>query len=246
MRTFFRLLAALVLAFVLVIGLLVAYWYWRPDEAQVNEGIVTETRAVAEDGRSTDGIDWEIVSTINTGGKNDETEIEILPDGSLRATARLEDGEFADGMFGDERGATLISEAAPPFVEWSELTQSPVARLDGPVLFTYRDRTYAVGRFPPDLDGSGPFTRQGSVFARKPTSIDEVRPDGLAYLSDLPSAGDTSYVGLITDGDTGYATYSRTDRDFPWLMGMLSPSAVKMATIDLATMEAAADATDAA
>jgi hypothetical protein len=197
--------------------------------------------------RSTDGIQWETVSQIYSGGRNDETEIEFRPDGSLIATGRLEYGEATDAIFGDPKGATLISVSAPPFTTWTERLQSPVTRLDGPYLFTYHGRTYAVGRYQPDLGMSGPFTAQGSCLARKRTALFEVRESGLAYLTDLPSAGDTSYVGLVLDGDQAYATYytSRTDRDFPWIVGMLSPSHIMMAKLDLKAMEALADQTGA-
>jgi hypothetical protein len=33
--------------------------------------------------KSTDGIQWETISTVHEGGRNDETEIEFLPDGRL-------------------------------------------------------------------------------------------------------------------------------------------------------------------
>lgn len=42
--------------------------------------------------KSTDGINWQIISTIHSGDRNDETEIQFLPDGRLLATARLEYG----------------------------------------------------------------------------------------------------------------------------------------------------------
>jgi hypothetical protein len=72
-----------------------------------------------------------------------------------------------------------------------------------------------------------------------------VRETGLAYLTDLPSAGDTAYVGLVINGDIAYATYytSPIDRDYVWILGMLSPSSVKMAKIDLKAMEALANQT---
>jgi hypothetical protein len=197
--------------------------------------------------KSTDGINWEIVSQIYEGGRNDETEIEFLPDGRMLATARLEYAYFADGAFGDKRGATLITVSEPPYETWAELTQSPITRLDGPYLFTYHDRVYAIGRYQPDLEHSGPLTDQGSVLARKRTSIYEVREDGLAYLTDLPSNGDTSYVGLVMDGDTVYATYytSPLEHDFAWLLGMFGPTEIRMAKIDLPATEALADQTEA-
>ncbi|MBN1583531.1 MAG: hypothetical protein JXA89_22675 [Anaerolineae bacterium] len=209
-----------------------AYWY------EHGEAILIQ---------STDGIQWERVATIYQGGRNDETEIEFLVDGRMIATGRLEYGEATDAIFGDVKGATLIAVAEPPYTEWTERVQSKVTRLDGPYLFTYHGRTYAVGRYQPDLGKSGLLTAQGSALARKRTALFEIREHGLAYLTDLPSAGDTSYVGLIVDGDVAYATYytSPTNRDYPWVIGMMRPSVVIMARIDLKAMETLADSKNA-
>lgn len=198
--------------------------------------------------KSTDGIHWKIVSTINEGERNDETEIIFLPDGRLLATARLEyDESWLEGALGDVRGSTLITVSESPYTTWTELTQSKVTRLDGPYLFLYNSRVFAIGRFQPDLGRSGPLTPQGSALARKRTSIYEVRENGLAYLTDLPSDGDTSYVGLVIDGDYAYASYytSPLNHDYGWIMGMTLPTSVRMAQIDLRAMEALADQTDA-
>ncbi len=224
--------------------------FWRPKS---RDGVSYYNTAYwYEHGRSvllqsTDGIQWQIISTINEGERNDETEIEFLPDGRMLATARLEYGDFADGAFGDPRGATLIAVSEPPYTSWVELAQSRVTRLDGSYLFSYHGRIYAVGRFQPDLGNSGLFTSQGSVLARKRTALFEVRLDGLAYLTDLPSAGDTSYVGLVVAGDTAYITYytSSIGHDYAWLLGMLAPSQVRMARVDLGALEALADQTPA-
>lgn len=223
--------------------------FWRP---KTRDGITFYNAAYwYEHGtslliRSTNGIHWEKVAAIYQGGRNDETEIEFLPDGRVLATARLEYGEKTDAIFGDIKGATLISVAEPPYTVWTEQVQSLVTRLDGPYLFTYHGRTYAIGRYQPDLGQSGPLTAQGSALARKRTALFEVREDGLAYLTDLPSAGDTSYVGLIVDGDVAYASYytSRVDRDYPWILGMLSPSSVMLSKLDLPALETLADQTE--
>lgn len=210
-----------------------AYWYHH------NKAVLL---------KSTDGINWEILSTINEGERNDETEIIFLPDGRMLATARLEyDESWLEGALGDVRGATLISVSEPPYDTWTELTQSRVTRLDGPYLFLYNGRVYAVARFQPDLGRSGPLTAQGSCLARKRTSLYEVRETGLAYLTDLPSDGDTSYVGLVIDGDYAYASYytSPIHHDYGWLLGMFSPTSVRMAKIDMKAMQALADQTDA-
>jgi hypothetical protein len=197
--------------------------------------------------KSTDGINWEIVSFIHQGHHNDETEIEFQPDGRLLATARLEYDSWGDGMFGHPLGATLITVSDPPYISWTDLLQSKVTRLDGPYLFTYHDHIFAVGRYQPDLGSSGPLTDQGSILSRKRTSLFEVGQDGLAYLTDLPSDGDTSYVGLVVNGDTAYASYytSPINHDYAWILGMISPSQIRMAKMDLKALEALANKTSA-
>ena len=223
--------------------------FWRP---KTQDGVVFYNAAYWwEHGKSvllksTDGIQWELVAPIHEGGRNDETEIEFLPDGRLLATARLEYGT-GEGIFGDPRGSTLIAVAEPPYTKWTPRLESLVTRLDGPYLFSYHGRVFAVGRFQPNPGKAGPLTDQGSCLARKRTSLFEVRESGLAYLTDLPSDGDTSYVGLVVKGDIAYASYytSPIDHDFAWLLGMLSPSEVRMAKIDLKAMEALADETSA-
>jgi hypothetical protein len=224
--------------------------FWRP---KTQDGVTFYNAAYWwEHGKSillksSDGIQWQIVSTIHEGGRNDETEIEFLPDGRMLATARLEYGESSEAIFGDPKGSTLIAVSAPPYTAWSPRIESLVTRLDGPYLFTYHGRVYAVGRFQPNPGREGPLTDQGSCLAPKRTSLFEVRETGLAYLTDLPSAGDTSYVGLVLDGDTAYASYytSPVNHDYVWILGMLSPSSVRMAQIDLKAMEALANQADA-
>ncbi len=183
---------------------------------------------------STDGRNWQIVSPIYEGDRNDETAIEFQPDGSLLATARL---EFSDDYIGDQRGATLIATSAAPYTDWITHTKSLVTRLDGPALFSYNGNTYAVGRYQPDL--AWPFVQQGSILSRKRTSLFQVKPEGLIYLTDLPSAGDTSYAGLVQHGNDLYVDYYTSDvnRDWFWLMGMVSPSEIRMAHINLPALE---------
>jgi hypothetical protein len=222
--------------------------FWRP---KTQDGVIFYASAYwHEHGKSillksTDGINWEIVSQIHQGQHNDETEIEFLPDGRMLAPARLEYDSFGDGMFGHPDGSTLITVSEPPYTTWTDLLQSKVTRLDGPNLFTYNGRVYAVGRYQADLGHSGPLTDQGSALAKKRTSLFEVRQDGLAYLTDLPSDGDTSYEGLVIVGDKAYISYytSPIKHDYAWILGMLSPSQVRMAVVDLKAMQALADKT---
>ncbi len=176
--------------------------------------------------RSTDGRDWQRVSTIYRGKGNDETAIEFLPDGRLLATARLE--IQPDNLIGHRDAGTAIAIASPPYTDWS-VHESQTTRLDGPVLFRIDDEVFAVGRHQPEPRRG--LTRLGGVLSRKRTAIYRVEPERLVRLSDLPSAGDTSYAGLVLRNGHVHLSYytSRIDRDYPWLLGMFLPTDIRMA-----------------
>lgn len=216
---------------------------WKP---KTQDGVLWHAGAYwHEHGKSAllvtgDGVNWQRLSSIfDAGRRNDETDIEFLPDGSLIATARLE-GEFREWgynmLFGDPTGATLIAGAKPPFTEFQPLAFSDLTRLDGPALFSHAGRVFAVGRYQPQLGRV--FTRQGSIFARKRTSLFEVKPEGLTWLSDMPSAGDTAYAGVAQHAGSLYICYytSPIDRDYPWIVGMFNPTRIRMARLDLKSM----------
>jgi hypothetical protein len=186
---------------------------------------------------SSDGVDWTRVSEIHVGEANDETAIEFLPDGRMLATARLE--IQADRPLGHRDACTLLALAAPPYRDWKK-TRSAVTRLDGPCLFTHAGRIFAVGRHQPG--DRGPLTQLGSSVSRKRTALYVVEEDRLVYLSDLPSAGDTSYAGVVLRDGFLYASYYTSDirRDYPWMLGMLLASDIRMAKVSLAALEALA------
>ncbi len=129
-----------------------------------------------------------------------------------------------------------------PYTEWITHTKSLVTRLDGPALFSYNGNTYAVGRYQPEL--AWPFAQQGSIVSRKRTSLFQVKSEGLIYLTDLPSAGDTTYAGIVQRGDELLVDYYTSDisRDWFWLMGMISPSEIRMARVNLPALEQLAQA----
>ena len=189
--------------------------------------------------RSADGLAWEHVSDIHEGDRNDETANEFLPDGRILITARLE-GDDRAWHQGSPNAATLLAVSAPPYTEWT-VTRSATARLDGPALFVYNGRVYAVGRFDPD--GTSHWYGGSSLLGRKRTAIYEVTPDALVWLSDLPSAGDTSYAGAVVRDGFLYTTYytNNTRRDYPWLLGLIMPSDIMMARIPLANLEQLAE-----
>ena len=128
---------------------------------------------------------------------NDETAVISCPtEGSWPRRGSRCPGYY----FGDNRGNTLIATSPPPFTTWT-YNHSTVTRLDGPALFAYNGRVYAVGRYQPGCK-STPF-ETGSILARKRTSLFLVEEDRLVWLSDLPSAGDTSYAGVVVQGRRG-------------------------------------------
>ncbi len=183
--------------------------------------------------KSTNGIDWEVVSVIYEGDRNDETAITFMPDGSIICTARL---EGSDSWFGDPSASTLIATAKYPYKKWTT-AKSQVTRLDGPFLFTYRERAYAVGR--QHVGCPGFLNDIGSILGRKRTALYLVTNEKLVHLSDLPSAGDTSYASGIMEGDTlGLVYYTSNPRyDYPWILGMLKRSDLLYTTIDLTILE---------
>lgn len=214
--------------------------FWRPKSPDGEHWIVPaywheHGRAVLL--TSTDGIHWDVISEIYAGPRSDEPDIEFLPDGRLIATVRL---EISDSYFGHPQGCTVLTTAAPPYTSWSAPAQSPVTRLDGPSLFRYRDAVYAVGRYQPIV--AGPFDWQGSIFARKRTALFLVQEDRLVYLTDLPSAGDTSYSGVVIQGEDLLVSYYTSDieHDYPWILGMVAPSNIRLARVDLPQLEALA------
>jgi len=210
--------------------------FWRPKTLDNKTWYVTaywHEHGRSQLLKSSDGIDWETVSYIWEGERNDETDCECMADGRIISTARL---EGAGTWRGDASGSTLISVAEPPYKTWSHV-KSHVTRLDGPCLFAYNGRVYAVGRYQASFFPR--YVEQGGLFAKKRTSLFEVQPEKLTHLTDLPSAGDTSYAGIAIRGDDMYVSYytSSPKVDPVWVNGMFAPSDIRMARVNLPAME---------
>ncbi|MCX7023016.1 MAG: hypothetical protein NT080_00160 [Spirochaetes bacterium] len=185
--------------------------------------------------KSANGLNWTVQGAIFDGNEEraDETAIQFLGDGRMIAVTRLESG---GGLCGSSRATTLISVAAFPFSSWTQVTRSGVTRLDGPNLFSANGKVFAVGRRQPRV--VGPFQLQGSAFSRKRTAVFMVNEDteGLVHLMDLPSSGDTSYPGSTIAGGKVFISYYTSDphRDYPWLLGMLLPTRIQVAALEIA------------
>jgi hypothetical protein len=103
-------------------------------------------------------------------------------------------------------------------------------------LFTYQDTVYALGRHNPQKPR--PLRWIGSILGKKRTALYRVDEKELTYLSDLPSCGDTSYVGAVVKGGDLYASYYTNDinKDYPWIMGMVSPSDIRIVKFPLSSL----------
>lgn len=188
---------------------------------------------------TSDGINWEIVSQIHEGDGNDETAIEFLPDDRIIATLRLE--IKADNGIGSNEAGTMIAVSQFPYTDWS-YEMDKIARLDGPRLFSTNSRVFAIARFQPEIDGF--LTQNGGILSRKRTSIYEVTESEIRYVSDLTSAGDTSYAGVVLNNSNIYTCYytSSTKNDYPWIIGMLAESDIIFANFSVTDlMDAASD-----
>ncbi|MHA1716086.1 MAG: hypothetical protein ACTSXP_10610, partial [Promethearchaeota archaeon] len=211
--------------------------FWRP---KTNDNITFYTAAYwHEHGASillktTNGINWTKVSDIHKGDGNDETAIEFLPDGRLITTARLE--ITPDNGIGNTDAGTLIAVSEYPYNSWENATVSHLTRLDGPCLFKLNSRIFAVGRFQPEKDML--LTQLGGILSKKRTSIFSLDENKLNWLTDLPSAGDTSYAGVVVKNGSVYISYYTSDvsHDYPWFLGMFLGSPIKMARIDVSTL----------
>jgi hypothetical protein len=178
--------------------------------------------------RSGDGLQWDPVSTICASEKADETAIEFLSDGQMLSATRLEAG---GGLFGSCNGGTWLASSPHPYEDWAKMTRSPITRLDGPALFRVGDDCFAIGRFQPQVHG--PFCWQGSVFSRKRTAIFLVGREGLTWLKDLPSTGDTAYAGVeFWDGQIVISYYTNDPKhDYPWILGMFRPTRIQVTRV---------------
>ena len=181
---------------------------------------------------TSDGINWSFVSEIHPGPYCSEPAIEFLENGSMLSIIRH---ESSDALFGGNTASTIIAIANSPYTNWT-YSESYITKLDGSVIFSYMNKTFGVGRLQPEL--YPPFKLQGSIFAKKRTAIFLIENESLHLISELPSAGDTSYVGAVINGTDLYLSYytSNYNRDFPWIIGWLAKSQVRIAKINLTNL----------
>jgi len=134
--------------------------------------------------QSKDGANWQMISTIYDKVYHSEFAILFSSESKLTGLSRIDGTTKIDKLKGST-DTTLIGSSENPFSEWS-FNISKLTRLDGPVIFSYKNKMYAVGRFEPKG-----WLKKGNLICRKRTSLFLVEGEQLIYLSDLPSAGFT-------------------------------------------------------
>lgn len=184
---------------------------------------------------STDGLTW-TAGPLVYGISADtplETELTFMPGGKMLALVRM-DGTDAE-LLGDQgRLRTKICWSAPPFASFSCPAEFLGQRLDGPVSFWWSGRLFVVGR--KHLQGTG----------KKRTSLYEIRGDfdggalSIGEWGQLPSAGDTSYAGVVQTDDTHVllSWYSGDlVADPPWVLGMFDLTSIWLGPVDMSTLQ---------
>jgi hypothetical protein len=183
--------------------------------------------------KTTDGINWDLVSIIHEGDGNDETTIHFLDDGRILATIRAE--HTADSAFGNIQAGTIIAVSESPFTTWAT-TKVMTDRFDGPSLVNASGYIFGVGRYHPEIDPI--LSQTASLMSTTRTAIYLVTENNLIYLTQLPSASDTSYAGTHIKDNYLYICYYTSDIRFdrPWVLGMLFPTEVKFIRVSVSSL----------
>ena len=130
--------------------------------------------------RSNDALDWEKVS-------------QVSPDGSEATFRMAEDGTMRVAIRDKKETRLSIATAKPPFEDWQLTDVDKI--IPAPKLIQVGGQEYIIGRHHlPDPNNPG------SYIDRR-TSVWRLEDYKLEHVLDLPSSGDTSYVGVIIQED---------------------------------------------
>ena len=131
-----------------------------------------------------DGIHYDLVATLPVDGFPNETTLRMLPDGRMAMLVRRDKGD-AMGYWG-------VSEA--PFTDWKFKRME--FRVGGPDFLPLDDGNIILG------------SRSYYIPSHNKTALYRGSADGdFQEVLLLPSGGDTSYTGLLVEGDTLWVSY---------------------------------------
>ena len=126
--------------------------------------------------RSEDGLEWSPVSTITKDRIPDEADMRFLADGSMETILRS----------CDNLGVSIFARSNPERTQWQCKDLSAVIHC--PAIVTWKGRVFVSGR--------------GVKDGASVTRIWELVNDDVNEIITLPSAGDTTYPGLLIDPAT--------------------------------------------
>lgn len=197
--------------------------------------------------RSDDGITWQPISgngVVYTGGVS-EAAFEFMPDGTLWAVTRNEDGDTTG--FGSH-----VCTAPPDALgTWTCSAKSDPERYDSPKMFRHGKELFLVAR----RDVGGPFDqgRTDLSFAdqqlqylaaysgrAKRTALYRINQDlrKVEWVFDFPSAGDTSFPSIVRlDAHrfliANYTSPLDHDLDRSWWNAQNAPEGTKLYLVEL-------------
>jgi hypothetical protein len=183
--------------------------------------------------RSRDGIRWTSGPLIYGVSADTplEAELAFSPSGKRMLALVRMDGNNVD-LFGYQgRLRTKVCWSSPPFARFTCPETLNGVRLDGSAAFYWGERLFVIAR--EHLRGPG---------IRKRTALYEITgnleggPIGIRKWGDFPSAGDTSYAGVVPLGGARFLVswYSSPLKGDPsWLTGFGGPTNIWVATFDL-------------
>jgi len=179
---------------------------------------------------SADGVTWTPGAVMYDVAEDTPLETELIfNDDGLTALVRV-DGTNDEILGNAGRLRTKICTAQRPYATFDCSTELDGVRLDGPMAFAYQGREFVVAR-----------KHLIEARDRKRTALYELVPGGDGWIEhgEFPSAGDTSYAGVAPiAGGKFLVTYysSNLHEDPPWSLGMLGPTDIWQATIDLSAL----------
>ncbi len=169
-------------------------WLWRVTwHKGVGYGVVYQPGTKNEWGthllKTTDGVNYELVSTLKVEGRPNETTVRFTPNGEMRLLMRREGGNTT-GMWGS---------AKPPYTDWS--WRKLDRRLGGPNMVRLPDGRWLIGTR--EYPNQRPKGRTGTATVLL-TMTDTGPPRRVA---ELPSGGDTSYPGMLIHDGAAWVSY---------------------------------------
>jgi hypothetical protein len=133
--------------------------------------------------KTSDGINYELVTRLEVNGKPNETTVRIMPDGEMLMMVRRE-GDNREGMWGRSK---------PPYKEWQ--WNSLGMRLGGPDFIALEDNLLVSGTRV--HDNKEPYT----------ALFEGDRSGKFRKILPLPSGGDNSYPGFAIRDNKLYVSY---------------------------------------